>query len=93
MEFSPTDANVRATIEAAILARSSLSAAVAFRTTVGLDRLERAVTAAEAADDELAAAGHSVLEAFRAYREAAAGDHFHRGRNTSLGGAGLRPDE
>ena len=90
---SPTASHVRATIEAAILAQSSLGAAAAFRKTIGLDRLEQAVTTAEAADDELAAAGHSALEAFRAYREAAADDHFHRGRNTSLGGAGLRPDE
>ncbi|WP_435195612.1 hypothetical protein [Natronomonas sp. EA1] len=60
-------------------ALADLEAAVRVREQ--LPSLRRAVAAASG---DRAARGERVLAAFEAYRDAAAGDHFHRARGTPL---------
>lgn len=86
-------AGYRTVIREAVAATDDLDAAAEFVETVGIDELERAVERAETEVSGLAADGRDALAAFEAFREAVGEDHFHSGRDTSLGGAGIRPDK
>ena len=80
-------------IDRAVASRDYIEAAAIFLEEVGLSRLDRAVEHAERELRHRAAAGREARAAFERYREAAAADHFHHARDTSLGGAGVRHDE
>lgn len=79
-------ATFRETIERATVAIEDVDDAAAFVTDVGVDELERAVERADQSVSACADDGRRALDAFRAFRDAAAGDHFHSGRGTSLAG-------
>ncbi len=80
----------RSVIDRASAAVQELSAAAAFAESVGLDRLDAAIDAAETAGDHAAARrGRAALSTFRrvsAATELPDCDHFHSGRGTHLGG-------
>ena len=78
-------------IARAVDATDDLDAAVTFLEDTGLERLEAAVERAEAEVSGKATAGRDALAAFRRYRAVARGDHFHRGRDTTLGGGDQEP--
>lgn|GEM_PF-997320 len=63
----------RAVIERAVAATEDVEAAAAFVDSVGLDRLEAAVSAAEREVSGLAADGRAALATFERFRAAAAG--------------------
>ena len=77
------------TIERATAATRDVEAAAEFVDGGGLDALDRAIDCAERSVSSSATAGRRARTTFREFREAAAGDHFHPGRGTSLGGADL----
>jgi len=79
------DSGYRETIERATTALDDLDAAATFVEEEGIDELEAAVEAAEQSVSACASDGRDALEAYREFRAAAAGDHFHCGRGTSLG--------
>jgi len=85
-----------AVIDEAAAARADVRRAAGFVDAVGLDRLADAVAAADRAGDEAAAArGREALDAYRAFRRAAAGDAGEEGEADRAGdadGAG-RPDD
>jgi hypothetical protein len=88
-----------AVIDEADAARTDLRRAAGFVDAVGLDRLAEAVDAAERAGDGAAAErGREALDAYRAFRRAAAnesGDHRDRdaGRDHFRSGPGIpKPD-
>jgi len=76
----------RQIVDRAAEAVDDLEAAAAFVERVGLSDLESALERVD--DPELESRGRRALEAFRAFRRAAAGeasgDHFHSGRGTPL---------
>jgi len=64
-----------AVIDEADAARADVRRAAGFVDAVGLDRLAEAVAAADRAGDEaIASRGREALDAYRAFRRAAAGD-------------------
>ena len=84
-----------AVIDEADAARTDLVRAAGFVECVGLDRLDRAVEAAEAAgDDALAERGRRAVAEYRAFRRVAGtterggDDHFHPADGTHKGGTG-----
>ena len=75
-----------AVIDEADAARADVRRAAGFVDAVGLDRLAEAVAAADRAGDEaIASRGREALDAYRAFRRAAAGD---TGEESDAGGAG-----
>lgn len=76
----------RETIDRATTATGDLDAAAAFVDEVGVEELERAVERADQSVSGYASDGREALRAFREFRDVAAGNHFHPGRGTSLGG-------
>ncbi|PSP93222.1 hypothetical protein BRC91_10420 [Halobacteriales archaeon QS_4_62_28] len=84
-DSSIPDSGYRETIERATTALDDLDAAAAFVEDGGIDELKAAVEAAEQSVSASASDGLETLEAYRTFRAAAADDHFHRGRGTSLG--------
>ena len=75
-----------AVIDEADAARADVRRAAGFVDAVGLDRLAEAVAAADRAGDEaIASRGRETLDAYRAFRRAAAGD---TGEESDAGGAG-----
>lgn len=85
---TPVDhhATFRETVERARVAIADVDDAAAFVSEVGVDELERAVERADQSVSVCADDGRRALRAFRAFRDVAAGDHFHSGRGTALGG-------
>jgi hypothetical protein len=67
------DADYRTVIERATRATDDLDDTIAFVETVGVGRLEAAVSQAEHEVSGLADEGRTALRAFRRYRDAAAG--------------------
>ena len=76
-------------IDSAEQALDDIDAAAAFVDAGGLAALDEAVVAAESQVSGAADKGRRAREAFEAFQAAAVGDHFHRGRDTSLGDAGV----
>ncbi|MFB6073506.1 MAG: hypothetical protein ABEJ89_00680 [Haloarculaceae archaeon] len=82
----------RTVIEEGVAATRDLEAAAAFVEEGGIERLEAAVRQARREVSDCAEPGAAALDAFREFRRAAAGDQFHRGHDTSLGGDDLPRD-
>lgn len=91
-----------AVIEQAVAAIEDISAAAEFVESVGLDRLELAVTTVD--DPALEERGKLAIEAFQRFQNAVDGSEesadnvnerfqFHCGRGTTINDAGERPAE
>ena len=81
------------TIERAVDATGDVEAAARFVETVGLDELQRAVDEADRSVSASAADGRRALGTLRDLRNAAAGDHFRPGHDTSLGRGDIGPSK
>lgn len=92
-ESSVSADDYREVVDRAVAARGDIDAAARFCDEIGLDRLDRAIEQAEGELSRRAEQGREARAAFERYRDAAAGNHFHRARDTSLGGAGVRHDK